>query len=301
MTPTGPSVTSPDPAGAAALLPATARGGPRRRRDWRITVGSIGVAIFIIAAIFAPLISPYSPDALHMTSRFAGPSAAFPLGTDQLGRDILSRLLYGLRPSLEASIVAIALAAVAGVLLGLPAGYFGTWLDAVITRVLDLLIAWPSVFLGIAIVLAFGAGEWEIIIAIALAQLPVFARLVRSIALVNANSDHVEAARAAGASNLRIMRLHVFPFAVLPLVVQFAVAAPQALMAEAGLNYLGLGTQPPSPSLGAMVSEGQQYIAQAWGPVVFPIVAITLLVICLTLIADGVQDWLDPYRRQVRS
>lgn len=291
------TITGADVARSAA----TKAGRARRRRDWRITVGTVGVAVFIIAAVFAPLISPYPPDELHMASRFAGPSAAFPLGTDQLGRDIVSRLAYGLRPSLEASVAAVALAAVAGVLLGLPAGYFGTWFDEVITRALDLLIAWPSIFLGIAIVLAFGAGEWEIIIAIALAQLPVFARLIRSIALMNAGSDHVEAAKAAGASHLRIMRLHVLPFAVLPMIVQFAIAAPQALVAEAGLNYLGLGTQPPSPSLGAMVSEGQQYISQAWGPVVFPVAVITLLVICLTLMADGVQDRLDPYRRRVMS
>jgi ABC-type dipeptide/oligopeptide/nickel transport system permease subunit len=292
MTATGADVTL---AGAATAA------RPRRRRDWRVIIGAGGVAVCLIAAIFAPLISPFPPNALHTAARFAGPSATYPLGTDQLGRDILSRLVYSLRPSLEASVAAIALAAAAGILLGLPAGYFGSWFDEVITRVLDLLIAWPSVFLGIAIVLAFGTGEWEIIIAIGLAQLPVFARLVRSIALVNAGSDHVEAARATGASHLRIMRLHVLPFAVLPLIVQFAIAAPQALMAEAALNYLGLGTQPPNPSLGAMVSEGQEYIAQAWGPVVFPVALITVLVVCLTLIADGLQDRLDPYRRRVMS
>lgn len=273
----------------------------RRRHDWRLIAGGAGVAVFIVVAVFAPLIAPFPPDALHVVARLEGPSATYPLGTDQLGRDILSRLVYGLRPSLEASVIAIALAAVGGAVLGLPAGYLGSWLDEVVTRVLDLLIAWPSVFLGIAIVLAFGAGEWEIILAIGLAQLPVFARLLRSIALVNARSEHVEAARAAGASHLRIMRLHVLPYAVLPLIVQFAIAAPQALMAEAGLNYLGLGTQPPSPSLGAMVSEGQQYIAQSWGPVVFPVAAVSLLVVCLTLLADGLQDRLDPYRQQVMS
>jgi peptide/nickel transport system permease protein len=275
--------------------------GTARRRDWRFIVGGVGVGVFVLAAIFAPVVAPYAPDALDVAARLEPPSYSHLLGTDQLGRDILSRLLYGLRPSLEASLAAVALAALGGTVLGLAAGYFGTWLDEITTRVLDLLIAWPSVFLGIAIVLVLGAGESEIILAIGFAELPVFARLVRSIAIVNAASEHVEAARAMGASHVRIMRVHILPFVFLPMVVQFAIAAPQALVAEAGLNYLGLGTQPPNPSLGAMVSEGQTYISQSSGQVVFPVIVIALLVICLTQIADGLQDKLDPHRRRVLS
>ena len=282
--------------GTAEVPTATARS---RRYDWRFIVGGVGVSVFVLAALLAPVITPYAPNALDLAARLAPPSQSHFLGTDQLGRDILSRLLYGLRPSLVASIAAVALAALGGTVLGLAAGYFGTWLDEITTRVLDLLIAWPSVFLGIAIVLVLGAGESEIILAIGLAGLPVFARLVRSIAIVNAASEHVEAARAMGASHLRVMRVHILPFVFLPMVVQFAIAAPQALVAEAGLNYLGLGTQPPNPSLGAMVSEGQTYISQSSGQVVFPVIVIALLVICLTLIADGLQDRLDPHRRRV--
>ena len=139
------------------------------------------------------------------------------------------------------------------------------------------------------------------IIAIGLAEVPVFSRLVRSIALLAARSDHVVAARAAGASAFRIMVRHVLPFVVAPLVVQFAIAAPQALVAEASLNYLGLGTHPPAPSLGAMVSEGQAFLAYAAGPIVFPIAVIVVLVVCLTLLADGLQDRLDPHHGAERS
>ena len=268
----------------------------RLRIDWRILTGATGLGLFVMAAVIAPLIAPYAPNVLNIGVRLQGPSATHLLGTDELGRDILSRLLYGLRPSLVASLAAISLAGIGGVLLGLPAGYFGSWFDELATRVFDLLIAWPAVFLAIAIVLLFGSGEWEIILAIGFAELPIFARLVRSIAIVNAGSEHVEAARASGASHRRIMRVHILPFVVVPLAVQFAIAAPQALVAEASLNYLGLGTRPPSPSLGAMVSEGQNYLAYSSGAVVFPVIVIVVLVVCLTLLADGLQDRLDPHR-----
>ncbi|MDA8292094.1 MAG: ABC transporter permease [Actinomycetota bacterium] len=268
-----------------------------RGLSWRALVGAGGVAAFLVAAVLAGAVSPYSPDALAIGSRLEGPSAAHLLGTDQLGRDVLTRILYGLRPSLESGFAAIMMAAVVGVALGLPSGYFGSLVDTVVTRVLDLLVAWPAVFLALAIVLLLGTGELQVIVAIGLAEVPVFSRLVRSIAMVAARSDHVVAARAAGASSLRIMLRHVLPFVVTPLVVQFAIAAPQALVAEASLNYLGLGTHPPAPSLGAMVSEGQSFLAYAAGPIVFPILVIVALVVSLTLLADGLQDRLDPRSR----
>ncbi len=257
------------------------------------------MAAFVVAAVVAPLVAPYSPDVIDLNHRLGGPSASHLLGTDDLGRDLLSRLLYGLRPSLESGVAAIALAAVVGVLLGVPAGYFGSWFDSVVTRVNDLLIAWPAVFLALAIVLLFGSGEIEVIVAIGVAEVPVFTRLVRSVTVVVAASEHVVAARALGASHLRIMRVHMLGFLVAPVVVQLAVAAPQALVAEASLNYLGLGTRPPNPSLGAMVSEGQNYLSYSAGEVVFPILVIVALVVCLTLTADALRDRLDPHHGHV--
>lgn len=269
------------------------------RRDWRLLIGGAVLVLFVLVALLAPLVATHAPDALHVSQRFEGPSGAHLLGTDALGRDLFSRIVYGLRPSLEAGLAAIALAAVVGTLVGLPAGYFGSWFDSVSTRVLDLLIAWPAVFLALALVLVLGSGEAQVVLAIGLAELPVFARLVRSIAVTNVKSEHVVAARTLGASHRRVMRVHILPYVFVPVVVQLAVAAPQALVAEAGLNYLGLGTQPPRPSLGAMVSEGQHYLSLSAGEVVFPILAIVILVIALTMIADGLQDSLDPHRREV--
>ncbi len=287
------------PAGQVVARPGVLRTARRRSREWRLLLGGGGVAAFVVAAVVAPLVAPYSPDVIDLNHRLGGPSASHLLGTDDLGRDLLSRLLYGLRPSLESGVAAIALAAVVGVLLGVPAGYFGSWFDSVVTRVNDLLIAWPAVFLALAIVLLFGSGEIEVIVAIGVAEVPVFTRLVRSVTVVVAASEHVVAARALGASHLRIMRVHMLGFLVAPVVVQLAVAAPQALVAEASLNYLGLGTRPPNPSLGAMVSEGQNYLSYSAGEVVFPILVIVALVVCLTLTADALRDRLDPHHGHV--
>ncbi len=272
------------------------------RRPWRVVntkllLGGIGLILIVLVALFAPLLAPFDPTTQHLTDRLQGPSSTYLLGTDNFGRDLLSRLLYGLRPSLVSGLAAVSLAAVAGTIVGLAAGYFRGWLDAVISRVLDLLIAWPAIFLALGLVLLFSPGEKQVILAIALAELPVFARLVRAVALTYVLSEHVEAARSTGASSMRVMRLHILPFAIPPLVVQFAVAAPQALIASASLNYLGLGTQPPNPSLGAILSDAQVTLSLAASSTVFTVLLIALLVLCLTLLADGLQDVLDPRHR----
>lgn len=274
------------------------------RRPWRVVntkllLGGIGLTLIVLVALFAPLLAQFDPTTQHLTDRLQGPSSTYLLGTDNLGRDLLSRLLYGLRPSLVSGLAAVSLAAVAGTIVGLLAGYFRGWLDAVISRVLDLLIAWPAIFLALGLVLLFSPGEKQVILAIALAELPVFARLVRAVALTYVLSEHVEAARSTGASSMRVMRLHILPFAIPPLVVQFAVAAPQALIASASLNYLGLGTQPPNPSLGAILSDAQITLSLAAGSTVFTVLLIAVLVLCLTLLADGLQDVLDPRHRAV--
>jgi len=274
------------------------------RRPWslvntKLLLGGVGLSLIVLVALFAPLLAPFDPTTQHLADRLQGPSSTYLLGTDNLGRDLLSRLLYGLRPSLVSGLAAVSLAAVAGTIVGLAAGYFRGWLDAVISRVLDLLIAWPAIFLALGLVLLFSPGERQVILAIALAELPVFARLVRAVALTFVLSEHVEAARSTGASSMRVMRLHILPFAIPPLVVQFAVAAPQALIASASLNYLGLGTQPPNPSLGAILSDAQVTLSLTAGSTVFTVLLIAVLVLCLTLLADGLQDVLDPRHRAV--
>lgn len=274
------------------------------RRPWslvntKLLLGGVGLSLIVLVALFAPLLAPFDPTTQHLADRLQGPSSTYLLGTDNLGRELLSRLLYGLRPSLVSGLAAVSLAAVAGTIVGLAAGYFRGWLDAVISRVLDLLIAWPAIFLALGLVLLFSPGERQVVLAIALAELPVFARLVRAVALTFVLSEHVEAARSTGASSMRVMRLHILPFAIPPLVVQFAVAAPQALIASASLNYLGLGTQPPNPSLGAILSDAQVTLSLTAGSTVFTVLLIAVLVLCLTLLADGLQDVLDPRHRAV--
>lgn len=273
---------------------------PRRRlrSNARLVVGAVGLAAIVLAAVLAPLLSPYDPIQQHLQARFQGPSTTHLLGTDNLGRDLLSRLLFGLRPSLVSGLAAVGLAAVSGTAVGILAGYFGRWPDAVIGRILDLLIAWPAIFLALALVLVFGAGQRQVVLAIAVSELPVFARVVRAVALTTVRGQHVEAARSMGASGARIMRLHILPFAVSPLIVQVAISAPQAVVAQASLNYLGLGTQPPQPSLGLMLSDAQNTLSYSVYEAVFPVATIALLVLFLTLIADGLQDLLDPRRRQ---
>lgn len=269
------------------------------RRPWRgintrLLLGGTGLALIVLLALLAPLIAPYDPIAQHPNDRLLGPSGSYLLGTDNLGRDLLSRLLYGLRPSLVSGLAAVALGAASGTIIGLAAGYFRGWLDIVISRILDLLIAWPAIFLALGLVLLFGPGEKQVVLAIGLAELPVFARLVRAVALTCVRNEHVEAARSMGAPSVRIMRLHILPFAIPPLVVQFAVAAPQAVIAEASLNYLGLGTQPPAPSLGEILSDAQVTLSISATGTIYTVALIALLVLCLTLLADGLQDVLDP-------
>lgn len=263
----------------------------------RFAIGGFGLLVIVLAAVLAPYVAPFNPIGQHLDSRLQAPSAIYLLGTDHLGRDTLSRLLHGLRPSLFSGLAAVALAAVFGTALGVLAGYFGGLLDAIVSRVLDLLIAWPAIFIALGLVLIIGPGPVGVVIAIGLGELPVFARVARAVTLANVGMAHVEAARSMGASGWRIMGRHIFPFAIAPLVVQFAIGAPQAVVAEASLSFLGLGTQPPNPSLGAIVSDAQLYLSQSVYGAVFPVLTIAVLVLCLTLIADGLQDILDPRRR----
>ncbi|RDJ21296.1 ABC transporter permease [Bosea caraganae] len=269
--------------------------------DLRLLIGAIGVGIIVLLALVAPWIAPYDPNAQHLAARLRPPSAQYLLGTDHLGRDLLSRLLHGLRPSLVSGLAAVMFAGVLGTAIGVVAGYFRGVPDAIIGRVLDLLIAWPAIFIALALVLLLGPGPTGIVIAIGLSELPVFARVARAITLANTSLLHVEAAISIGASTPRIMIRHILPFAIPPLIVQFAIAAPQAVVAEASLSFLGLGTQPPDPSLGAMVSNALLYLSRSLYGALFPIAAIALLILCLTLFADGLQETLDPKRRMRRA
>lgn len=284
---------------AVTEAPITVKSARRRWMDTRLLVGGVALALIVLAVLLAPVIAPFNPIQQHLADRLQGPSwGQYPLGTDNLGRDLLSRLLYGLRPSLASGLLSVGLATVSGIAVGALAGTLGSWTDAVLSRILDLLIAWPAIFLAIGLVLLFGSGERQVILAIGLAELPVFARLMRAIAIQSVQSVHVEAARSMGASRWRIIRRHILPYAVAPLVVQFAISAPVAVVAQASLSYLGLGTQPPHPSLGGILSDAQQTLTQSASGVVFSVVTIAVLVLAMTLIADGLQNILDPHGRR---
>ncbi len=272
------------------------------RRLLRNRKGAFGVAVLsalVFVAILCPYFSPYDPAQVHLTAQLTPPSSTYRFGTDELGRDVFSRVLYGSRPSLGAGVLIVVLAAVVGSLTGLVAGYTGGWSDAVIMRVWDTLLAFPAIFLAIGIVTVLGPGWINSALAIAAVATPVFSRLVRAVTLSTARQDFVVAARALGCSDGRIMRAHVFPACLAPLIVQMAIAAPDAILVEAALSFLGLGSRPPAPSWGNMLSAAQGYLGRSVTYALFPGLAITLVVLGMNFFADGLRDALDP--QQVRS
>jgi peptide/nickel transport system permease protein len=264
-------------------------------------VGSIVVGALVFIAVTAPWIAPYSPIEQHLRDQLKTPSAQFMFGTDELGRDIFSRVLHGTRISLMAGLVAVVMAGVAGAALGLVAGYNRGWLDSVTMRALDTLLAFPAIFLAIGIVAVIGPGYVNATLAVAIIYTPQIARLVRATTLAETAKEYVEAARCLGASDARIMLKAILPNCAAAIVVQMAIAAPAAVIIEASLAFLGLGTQPPDPSWGAMLQTAQGYLSKSWTYGIFPGSAITLLAVGLNYLSDSLQDALDPRRTRAAA
>ena len=264
-------------------------------------VGSIVVGALVFIAVTAPWIAPYSPIEQHLRDQLKTPSARFVFGTDELGRDIFSRVLHGTRISLMAGLVAVVMAGVAGAALGLVAGYNRGWLDSVTMRALDTLLAFPAIFLAIGIVAVIGPGYVNATLAVGIIYTPQIARLVRATTLAETAKDYVEAARCLGASDARIMLKAILPNCAAAIVVQMAIAAPAAVIIEASLAFLGLGTQPPDPSWGAMLQTAQGYLGKSWTYGIFPGSAITLLALGLNYLSDSLQDALDPRRTRAAA
>ena len=264
-------------------------------------VGTIIVGALVFIAIAAPWIAPYNPIQQHLRDQLKEPSVRFLFGTDELGRDILSRVIYGTRISLMAGLVAVLLAGIAGAALGLIAGYNRGWLDSVTMRLLDTLLAFPAIFLAIGIVAVIGPGHVNATLAVAFIYTPQIARLVRATTLAETAKDYVEAARCLGASDARVVLKAIFPNCAASVVVQMAIAAPAAVIIEASLAFLGLGTQPPTPSWGAMLQTAQGYLSKSWTYGVFPGSAITLLAVGLNYLGDSLQDALDPRRTRAAA
>ncbi len=256
--------------------------------------GLVVLTLAVLAAVLAPLLAPHSPTQAHFDARFVPPgSPGFLLGTDSLGRDIFSRVLFGARASLLVGVLSVVLALLVGVPLGLCAGYFRA-LDGVISRLTDLVLAFPFLILAVGLAAIRGASLSNAALAIGVAQVPGIIRVVRSETLRLKSLDYVAAAVAEGASDLWVLRRHIFPNATSVLIVQATVAIPAAILGEAVLSFLGLGIQPPSPSLGTMLSEAQQSISRAPWTAVIPGLSIMVITLAFNLFGDGLRDALDP-------
>jgi len=272
----------------------------RLRRQPLSIFSAILVTVLILTAIFGPLLAPYDPNAIDMSNRFGPPSLEHPFGTDDFGRDILSRVMVGARVSLMVGIIAVGLSATVGSFLGLLAGYTGRITDEIIMRAMDILFAFPAILLAIAIMAALGRGVGNAMIAIGIVYIPIFARIARGSVLSIREEEFVDAARATGSSDSRILFRHIFPNVLSPLIVEITLSLSFAILAEAALSFFGLGTQPPNPSWGRMLSEGRAYFQQSVWLAIFPGLAIMLTVLGFNLLGDGLRDALDPRLKNVR-
>ena len=267
------------------------------RRQRLAMTGFVLFVFFAIVAIIGPAVAPHGSTEQFTKDRMQSPNWAYPFGTDEFGRDILSRLLYGARISFKVGLIAVGIAGTFGIVFGMLAGYFRGWADNVITLLMDIIYAFPAVLLAIAIITLRGNGLTNAMIAIAVVYTPPFVRVVRGAVLTVRNTAYVEAARAAGNSTPRILAIHVFPNITAPLIVQTSLSFAFAILSEAALAFLGLGNKPPAPSWGSMVSSSYGFLQLAPWAAIFPGVAIALTVLGFNLLGDGLRDALDPRLR----
>lgn len=265
-----------------------------------VSIGAIIVGFLLLVVILGPSLAPHDPTAQELADRLKPPfwaeggSLRYPLGTDDLGRDILSRMMYGVRISLLVGGLAVLLSGAIGVTLGLLSGYFGGWVDDILMRICDVQLSIPLTLLAISVIAVVGSSLPTLIAVLGLTQWVMYARVVRGEALSCREKEFVEAARAIGATHWRIIRTCILPNAFPTILVTATLRMATVVMIEAGLSYLGLGIQPPNPSLGSMLSDGRQYLATAWWLSTFPGLAIVLIVLGINLLGDGLRDVLDP-------
>jgi peptide/nickel transport system permease protein len=271
-----------------------------RRAPKLLIVTAFAVFAMMALAIFAPLVAPYDPLAQSVLARLKGPNATHWLGTDQFGRDLFSRIVYGLRSSLRISGFAVLAALIAGGTLGLIAAYYRGWTERILMRMMDIVFAFPVMLLAIGIIAMLGPGAGPTAIAIAVVYTPIFARLLRGPALVIVESDYVMNARSIGASDFRIIFRHILPNLASVVLVQTSLLLSAAILVEASLSFLGLGTQPPTPSLGMMLAEGRNFLMLSPWSAVFSGLAILLIAFALNLMGDILRDTLDPRLRGER-
>ena len=266
----------------------------RLRKSPLAMFGLIVLLILIFVALFADVLAPYSYSKQNLQHMFETPSKQFLLGTDEFGRDILSRLIFGARISLQVGFIAVGIALVVGGMLGAIAGYYGGWTDNGIMRVMDVLLSIPQTLLAIAIAAALGPGLFNLMIAVGISAVPKYARIVRSSVLSIREMEFIEAAHAVGSSDLRVILKHIIPNSMAPIIVQSTLGVASAILNAAGLSFIGLGIQPPYPEWGAMLSGGRQYIRDYPHLTLYPGITIMITILALNFLGDGLRDALDP-------
>jgi peptide/nickel transport system permease protein len=274
---------------------ASVRPQPRHDSSSRLMViGGAMLATLAVIALLAPVIAPHDPEAVEVRRVLGAPDLLHPFGSDVLGRDVLSRVIHGLRVSLIVSLSAVAGSLLFAVPLGLVAGYFGRWVDTTVSRGLDLILVFPAMLLAVTFIAILGPGSVVAAIAIAVIYLPILARVMRTSTLIVSRNDYVTGARARGASHWRVLLNHIAPNALGPVIVQASVLSAFALQLEAGLSFLGLGIQPPTPSLGGMLADGREVLIQAPWVEIFPGLAIVVAVLAFTFLGEGLRRAFDP-------
>ena len=266
----------------------------RLRRSPLAMIGLVVVTILVIVAVFAGVIAPYGYAEQDLMAAFEPPSKAHIFGTDEFGRDIFSRIVYGSRISLEVGFIAVGIALFAGGFLGAVAGYYGGRADNLIMRTMDILLSIPSILLAIAIAASLGPGLFNLMIAVGISATPNYARIVRGSVLSIRNQEFVEAAKAVGSSDLRIIAKHIIPNCLAPIIVQATLGVAIAILTAAGLSFIGLGIQPPIPEWGSMLSGGREYIRDYAYMTIFPGLSIMITILALNFLGDGLRDALDP-------
>lgn len=260
-------------------------------------VASVIILVLVVVALLGTTLTPYDATRVDVPNALQGPSGQHWFGTDELGRDVFSRVLLGAEVSLRVGLVAVGISLVAGVVIGLLAGYYGRWIDDSLMRAMDVLFAFPAILMAIVVLAILGPGVTNAMIAIGIVYTPIFARVTRAGVLSVREEVYVRAARSAGAGDARILVRHVLPNVTAPIIVQTSISLAFAILSEAALSYIGLGTQPPEPSWGRMLADGRGFIADAWWMALFPGIAIFVTVLAFNLLGDGLRDVLDPRQR----
>lgn len=270
------------------------------KRNKMAMVGLGILVVLVLLAVFADVIADYDEVAIKMNTsiRLQGPSKDHILGTDELGRDIFARIIHGARVSLQVGIIAVGIAIIVGGTLGAIAGFYGGKLDNVIMRIMDIFLAIPSILLAISIVSALGSSMPNLMIAVGVSSIPSYARIVRASVLSIKDQEFIEAARAIGAKDSRIIIKHILPNSLAPVIVQGTLGVAGAILSTAGLSFIGLGIEKPAPEWGAMLSGGRQHLRDAWHVAAFPGIAIMITILSLNLLGDGLRDALDPRLKQ---